>query len=537
MDLQLIEQESLGMVDEHLDDWCLFAEEVLGVYLDDEQKAILRSVQVNPKTSVKSGTARGKDFICAVAAVCFFYLTPVWDEKGELIENTKVAMTAPTDRQVQNIMVPEITRLLNRARARGFNLPGRLTGYDIRTENKEWFLTGFKADDKATEAWTGFHAVRVMFVVTEASGIAENIFSAIEGNLQGESRLLIVFNDNTGAGYAASSQKKPGWAKFRLDSLNAPNVVQKRIVIPGQVDWNWVDNRVKDWCQVIAPDDYKEEEGDFWWENENGRHLYRPNDLFRVKIRGMAPKVSSGTLIPVEWVELANKRWLEFKTNKHQQAKALRLGVDVAGMGRDSSCWCHRLGSFVEKFEMKHSGGVADHMEIVGITQKKLQAATDKFTGTNGQAFLDTIGEGAGVFSRLNEIKSQDPEKYKWLICHSVKYSESPEYNGNELKDITGQYTFLNMRAYLFWAVRDWLNPINNTGAMLPDDAELTQEATEIQWKFRSDGSIQIEAKEDIKGRIGRSIDKFDALANTFYPAPDIDPRPHAKPNTANFFF
>ena len=154
------------MVEDHLNDWSLFAEEVLGAMLDDEQKAILRSVQVNPKTSVRSGTARGKDFVSAVAAMCFLYLTPEWNSKAELIGNTKVAMTAPTDRQVGNIMFPEIARLFNKAKARGFNLPGRLTGYDIRTEYNEWFLTGFKADDKATEAWTGFHAVNTMFVVT-----------------------------------------------------------------------------------------------------------------------------------------------------------------------------------------------------------------------------------------------------------------------------------------------------------------------------------------------------------------------------------
>ena len=74
------------------------------------------------------------------------------------------------------------------------------------------------------------------------------------------------------------------------------------------------------------------------------------------------------------------------------------------------------------------------------------------------------------------------------------------------------------MRAWLFWAVRDWLNPKNNTGAMLPPDTGFDEEAQEIRWFFRSDGKIQIEPKEDIKTRLGRSPDKFDALANTFYP-------------------
>jgi hypothetical protein len=84
--------------------------------------------------------------------------------------------------------------------------------------------------------------------------------------------------------------------------------------------------------------------------------------------------------------------------------------------------------------------------------------------------------------------------------------------------------------------VRDWLNPDNKTGAMLPPDDELFQEMTETKWKFRSDGRIQIEDKEELKKRIKRSPDKFDALANTFWPVPDVDPRPAKRQNVANFF-
>lgn len=125
---------------------------------------------------------------------------------------------------------------------------------------------------------------------------------------------------------------------------------------------------------------------------------------------------------------------------------------------------------------------------------------------------IDTIGEGAGVFSRCVEI-----DEPQYII--SCKYSAGAKgSNDRELTDITGQYRFQNMRAYLHWCVRDWLNPKNETFAMLPPDPVLDEEATEIKWSFRSDGRILIEPKEDIKKRIGRSTDRFDALANTFYP-------------------
>lgn len=245
-------------------DWNRFCRDVLGARLDKEQQDIISSVQYNPLTAVASGTARGKDYVSACASVCFMYLTPRFDESGAMVSNTKVAMTAPSARQVSNIMTPEVRRLIKTARRKfPFACPGRLVSDDIRTDYEEWFLTGFKADDNNTEAWSGFHAANTMFVVTEASGISETIFNAIEGNLQGNSRLLIVFNPNVTTGYAARAMKAERFHKFRLDSLNAENVVTKKQTIPGQVNYEWVKDKVENWCTPIKQEDFMESEGDF----------------------------------------------------------------------------------------------------------------------------------------------------------------------------------------------------------------------------------------------------------------------------------
>lgn len=489
-------------------DWNKFIKDALGVNLDADQRAIVAAVQHNKMVSVASGTARGKDFVAACAALCFLYLTPRWgrNKRGgiELRENTKVALTAPTDRQVHNIMMPEIARLFNRAKQRGVTLPGRLTSSDIRTGDKEWFLTGFKADEHNHEAWSGFHAVNTMFVVTEATGISDDTFNAIEGNLQSNSRLLLVFNPNTPVGYAARSQAGDRWTKFRLSNLNAPNVVGRATVIPGQVDYDWVADKLAQWCVKIRPEEMREELDDFKFEGQ----CYRPDDLFRKKVLGKFPKVSDDVLIPQQWVELAHERWRQAGGREPIQTAPRVLGVDVAGMGRDSTCFCMRHGCWVAPLMMHNSGGNAEHMKIAGQIISERRKQPDLFV------CIDTIGEGAGVYSRCLEFENGGERK-----VISCKFSEgAKDRGGRELTDATGQYRFLNMRAYLFWAVRDWLNPKNNTGAMLPHDAGLDEEITEIRWAFKSDGRIAIEPKEDIKKRIGRSPDRFDALANTFYP-------------------
>ena len=472
------------------DDWVLFSQEVLHANPDLEQQAIIRAVQTEPRVAVASGTSRGKDWLASCCAVCFLYLTPRFDKYGNLVKNTKIALTAPTGRQVTDIMIPEVSRHFRNAGM----LPGRLLSNGIRTDYPEWYLTGFKSAEDDTEAWSGFHAVNTMFIVTEASGISQTVYDAIEGNLQGNSRLLIVFNPNVTTGYAAKAMKSDRFKKFRLSSLNAANVVSKKIIYPGQVDYDWVQDKVKHWSSPIGEEEFSEVDGDFKWEGG----LYRPNDLFRVKILGMFPRTASDVLIPYEWIAAANERWRQLQDEGYINNEPLSLGVDIAGMGRDSSVFVYRRKYFVSKVDKIRSSH-ADHMKAAGKIAFELD-------NNEGYACIDTIGEGAGTYSRLVEME------YK--AAFSAKFSEGTA----GLSDRTGQYKFANMRAYCMWAVREWFDPSNGYNVAFPPDEEFMEEATATRWFFRSDGAIQIEAKDDIKKKIKHSPDTLDGMALSFYP-------------------
>jgi hypothetical protein len=237
------------------DDWVKFASDVGGVRLDREQREILYAIQKGRRISVRSGTARGKDFVAAIASVCFLYLT-VFDDDWNFYA-TKVVNTAPTGRQIKNIMIPEISKFFSKGYGRGL-LPGRMLADGIRFSEdvlRDWYLVGFKAGDDAVEAWSGIHAPNVMVVITEASGIDQVTLDSIEGILQGNSRLLLIFNPNRMTGEAYKSQTSPQYKKFVLNCMNAPNVLNemklrkgeiteqefKRLWIPGQVDYTWLD--------------------------------------------------------------------------------------------------------------------------------------------------------------------------------------------------------------------------------------------------------------------------------------------------------
>ena len=119
-------------------DWNRYARDVLRVNLDPQQQAILSSAQHNRRTSVRSGNARGKDFVSAVAAVCFL----------TLYYPSKVICTAPTGRQVTAIMMSEIKALYKRARE--MYDPGGIILNDMikMSTGDDHYLLGFKAGDK-----------------------------------------------------------------------------------------------------------------------------------------------------------------------------------------------------------------------------------------------------------------------------------------------------------------------------------------------------------------------------------------------------
>lgn len=428
------------------------------------------------RTSVCSGHARGKDYVAAVASLCFLYLNIP----------SKVIETAPTMRQVVDIMMSEIIKIHLNAK---IPLGGEVLTHRISFKgNPDWFLEGFKTKDKKVEDWTGYHSPNLMVVITEASGIEQETFDAIEGIITGNSRLVLIFNPNRTTGEAFQSTRSPLYKKFAMDCLDAVNVRAKKILIPGQVDYEWINEKIEKpgWVTKIDKEEVKKELYDFKWDGG----WYRPSNLFLVKVRGKFPRESEDTLIPLSWIELANERWRELKGIGKGK---LKLGVDVAGMGRDLTVFAFRRGNVIERFK------AYSHQDLMVTVGKVKNELTEK----EEVAYIDALGEGAGVYSRLDELKVN-------AVC--VKYS----FSAKGLTDLTGQRTFANLRAYIYWALRDALDPTFEGDLALPPVDELTQDLTETRYKVRSNGDIVIEEKDDIKKRLKRSPDYGDSVANTF---------------------
>jgi hypothetical protein len=105
---------------------------------------------------------------------------------------------------------------------------------------------------------------------------------------------------------------------------------------------------------------------------------------------------------------------------------------------------------------------------------------------------IDVIGVGASPYDFLNEARQP---------VHGINVSEK-----SLATDLSGRLGFYNQRSEYWWRFREALDPANNTGIALPPDPMLKSDLCAPKWQLAS-AKIQVESREDIVKRIGRSPD------------------------------
>lgn len=123
---------------------------------------------------------------------------------------------------------------------------------------------------------------------------------------------------------------------------------------------------------------------------------------------------------------------------------------------------------------------------------------------THGTAIVDSIGVGAGVLANLNRVKSI--KSYGFVASERTKR-----------KDRSGEFGFINKRSAAWWNLREMLDPVNGDNLALPDDDLLLGDLTSPRWREAAGGKIQIESKDEIRKRLGRSTDSGDSVVMAFW--------------------
>lgn len=104
-----------------------------------------------------------------------------------------------------------------------------------------------------------------------------------------------------------------------------------------------------------------------------------------------------------------------------------------------------------------------------------------------------------------------------------VPGSTSAELLGSQAACSSGEPGFANCRSAAWWTLRELLDPANGWEIALPADDLLTGDLTAVKWRVTSAGRIQVESKEEIRKRLGRSTDHGDAVIQAFYDPPPVE--------------
>lgn len=166
----------------------------------------------------------------------------------------------------------------------------------------------------------------------------------------------------------------------------------------------------------------------------------------------------------------------------------LIIGIDVARFGDDKSVFCFRRGRYCFAFETYSK---LDNVEVANRATFFIK----EYRPT--RVFIDAGGVGGGVIDILND------RGYKKIVRPIMFGSKA-----------LLEERYHNRRAEMWDEMRQWL--LSKPSVQIPKDEDLLNELSSVNKKYDNKGRLQLEEKDEIKKRLGRSPDKADALALTF---------------------
>jgi len=452
-----------------------FIKNVLGVkYLTPDQRMIVQSVWENKYTGVKAAHSVGKTFLEACIALAFVLTS----------RDSIVVTTAPTCRQVRDLLWSEINYLYANA-VKPLDGEMKLMAYTL---GPRWFATGIATEsgkeEQSAVKFQGYHADKILVVCDEAVGIHPAIWEAIDGITNSDgAKVLAVGNPSMINCSFKKHLDSREWKTLKVTALNHPNVLRKRTIIPGAVSYRWVKDKIKKWCKEITAHDRSLYTFDF-----EGK-IYVPNSLFLWKILGEFPEENTDALLPPHKVQDAMERSekVNWSNSELQEASSCYMAIDVARFGTDKTVFAVCMGNDFITFTFDH----LDTAKIEGQATEYIKKYKPSKVG------VDCDGIGAGVFDILKENRDEGKIDTELIEIHG----------GSNPLQLGQTEEFVNLRAQMYWMFKQDIGMIS-----IPQDEDLADGLSSIKYYFNSKGRIQIEAKEEIKRRLGRSPDAEDAL-------------------------
>lgn len=416
------------------------------------------------------------------------------------VGEARVITTAPSGAQVSGVLWGEINKMFDKAKELGKPLPGRVNQMNWHIGNWQAGI-GRKPNDYKPEQFAGFHARYPFIVLDEADGLPDAMWDGVEALMTNRrAKMLAIANPlDPGSRFAkvlATAEMTPDdpnseWVVIRIPYDQTPNFSGEIHQIPVQyrellmdvlLDPDWVEARRREWGGRRAVEDPTfQPDHPFWY----GRILavHPPEGQFQIM------------------------RWNDLEACSEPDDDApvsgiRQLGVDVAASEKgDQTVARERVGRHVLRRWTLQSDDDDAIIKFMVDCAKQMEAEVLCFDGT---------GMGTFVPGRLRA-------KLPNTAIIPVNFATTATQHHQD-----GSRKYLNMRAQLWWNGRE----MSEQRAW---DLSRAEEAENLKFeliapRYRPDvlagkRVVQVESKDEVRKRLGRSPDDADATLLAFHQA------------------
>lgn len=452
-----------------------FFRDILGVEPWSRQLEILNLVRDNKRVAVCSGHKVSKSHTAAGLALWFYCSFP----------DARVVMSSTTSRQVDQILWRELRMM----RARGgrcvackaadpdghviprpcphsaliLEEPGILARTGLKSADFRE-IVGFTA--REAEAVAGISGRNLLYILDEASGITDVIFEAIEGNRAGGARVVMFSNGtrNEGEFYEAFNAKSEFYKTLRISSEETPNVISGRVIIPGLAEREWIEEKRREWGEDSA--------------------------LYKVRIKGEHATAEEHKIFSMHMIEQAEQRWADTP-----ESGRLYIGLDPAGdsgIGDETAIAVRRGLKLItlQVYRGLNDDGHLAHV-LALINQYRLPRETPVVV-------LDREGPvGASIYGLMRQYVALNPKSFELV---PIRASDGAQRQPRE---------YDRLRDELAANLKSWFRD----GGAIIEDTRLEKDLHVLEFAPRADGKYKLIPKDKIRKLLGRSPDRYDALA------------------------
>lgn len=442
------------------EDGSAWVRERLDEHVWSKQDEVLAGIRDHRRTAVRSCHGVGKSHI-ASRAVAWWLDT---NRPGEAF----VVTTAPTFAQVRAIL----WRYIRQAHRKGA-LSGRVNQTEWSIDG-ELVAFGRKPADHDEGAFQGIHAKHVLVILDEACGIPEDLWIAADALTTNPGcRMLAIGNpDNSSSHFARVCKPTSMWHQIGISAYDSPNFTGEQV--PTEL------------AELLIHPDWAEEKRLEWGED---------NPIYRAKVLGEFSADDPGKV--VRFSDVASCRMPQDTPRTAVELLPIELGVDVGG-GGDETVIRERRGPVAGREWRERSDQPNTIAPLVLRAIRETGATRVK---------IDSTGIGWGLVGELVNLGATGAHQAVIVGVNAAEASLEPE-------------VYKNARAAMWWMAR--LHSQERTwdlSTMENADATVAQ-LLEPGWLLDLQGRIQVEKKEDVIERLGRSPDNADALLLAYYNPP-----------------